>query len=162
MTSFRIPPHIGWPMAIVGLLSLSVIASLVTVYASRSDGGAQVIEDYYHKAATWDSTHALQTASDALGWQVDATAEPAQDTARVIRLHILNKDGEPVTGLQGTINAFRPQQAQRVDQSALTETAPGLYQQQLSMLQTGLWDIELNATHDGTPFLKRIRLEVTR
>lgn len=149
-------------MAIVGLLSLSVIASLLTVYASRSDGGAQVIDDYYHKAATWDSTRALQAASDALGWQVDLTTEPANGTARLVQLHIRNQDGTPVTGLQGTINAFRPQQAQMVDETTLVETEPGVYQQQLTMPQAGLWDIEISATRGDQPFLKRIRLEVTR
>jgi nitrogen fixation protein FixH len=149
-------------MAIVGLLSLSVIASLLTVFAARSDGGAQVIDDYYHKAANWDSTRALQAASDALGWQVDLTAEPAQGTARIVRLHLQNKHGEPVIGLQGTISAFRPQQAQMVDEAALIETEPGVYQQQLTMPQPGLWDFEIDATRDGTPFLKRIRLEVAR
>lgn len=149
-------------MAIVGLLSLSIIASLLTVFAARSDGGAQVIDDYYHKAANWDSTRALQAASDALGWQVTFATESAEGTARVVRLHVQNKYSEPVIGLQGTISAFRPQKAQMVDQTVLVETEPGVYQQQLTMAHTGLWDFEIEATRNGTPFLKRIRLEVTR
>lgn len=156
----RIPPHIGWPLAIVGLLSLSVVASLLTVFAARSDGGAQVIDDYYHKAATWDSTHALQASSEALGWQIHITTESTEGTARFIRLQVTSQDAQPVTGLHGTLAAFRPHLAQIIDETELIETAPGIYQQAINMAQPGLWDFEIRAIHDNTPFSKRIRLEV--
>ena len=149
-------------MAIVGLLSMSVIASLLTVFAARSDGGAQVIDDYYHKAATWDSTRTAQAASDALEWKIEFPCEPADSTTRIVRLRVQTQQGEPMSGLQGTMNAFRPQHAPRVDQTALVEKEPGVYEQPLAVQESGLWDFEIAATRDGTPFLKRIRLEVER
>ena len=39
-----IPPHIGWPLFIVLLLLMSMTAAIVTVIASRSDGGVRLVE----------------------------------------------------------------------------------------------------------------------
>ena len=39
-----IPPHIGWPLMVILLLAMSVTAAIVTVVASRSDGGVRLVE----------------------------------------------------------------------------------------------------------------------
>ncbi len=39
-----IPPHIGWPLLVVMLLLMSLVAGIVTVIASRSDGGVRLVE----------------------------------------------------------------------------------------------------------------------
>lgn len=39
-----IPPHIGWPLFIVLLLLMSVVAGVGTAVLANSDGGARPIE----------------------------------------------------------------------------------------------------------------------
>ena len=39
----------------VGLLLLGIVTTLGTLFAAHSDGGAQVVEDYYQKAVDWEA-----------------------------------------------------------------------------------------------------------
>ncbi len=158
----KLPPHIAWPLFIVGLLTMSVVTVTITVMAARSDGGAQVIDDYYQKAVNWDETAALQAASDALGWQADVAVGPADADARPVEITLRDREGLPIEGAEGTIRAFRPQRAGVVAESPLMATeTPGLYRQTFPINQAGLWDFEIVATQDSLRFQTTIRKEIT-
>ena len=58
----RIPPQFLYPGIVVGILSMSVIAHIYLVVQASSDGGAQVVPDYYEKAQAWDSQQAHEAA----------------------------------------------------------------------------------------------------
>ena len=160
----KLPPHITWPLFIVGLLSMSVVTVVITVVAARSDGGPQVIDDYYQKAVNWDETAALQAASDALGWQAELVIplNPPQTTPRLVEVTLRDREGRPVAEAQGTIRAFRPHLAEAVAEHPLTAApeTPGLYRQSLPIHQAGLWDFEIIATQDSLRFQTTIRKEV--
>lgn len=161
---FRIPPHVAWPLFVIALLSLSVVTVTITVVAARSDGGAQVVEDYYQKAVTWDEKQALQAASDTLGWQVSLTVEPAPALGqpRPVTLLVIDRTGAPVDDLQGTLTAYRPQFARPVAEHPLAavEGTPGVYRHALPITRPGLWDFDIVATRDTLRFHTRIRREV--
>ncbi len=160
----RLPPHIAWPLFVIALLSMSVATVTITVMAARSDGGAQVVEDYYQKAVNWDETAALQAASKALGWQVDVTVSSAsgEATERAVEIVVLDRDGQPVEEAQGALRAFRPHRAEVIAERRLTAVpdTPGLYRQTLPIQQAGLWDFEITATKDSLRFQTTIRKEV--
>ena len=163
MKRLHLPPHIAWPLFIVGLLSMSVATVAITVVAARSDGGPQVIDDYYQKAVNWDETVALQAASDALGWQAEVVILPSHEASRPVEITLRDREGLPITEAQGTIRAFRPHRAEAVAErplSAVTET-PGLYRQAFPIQQAGLWDFEIIATQDSLRFQTLIRKEIT-
>lgn len=161
-----IPPHIGWPLLVVCLLGISIGASMVTVFASRSDGGAQVIDDYYEKAVNWDATQANQAASDALGWTTTLHLEPLQPSGlRMLELTVRDSTSAPVTNLSGTVKLFRPDQAGAVATIPLSEASetPGVYRQQVPLSDPGLWDVQVLAARDGTPvYQTTLRHEVSR
>lgn len=146
----KIPPHIAWPAFVVGLLTLGVATTFASLIASRSDGGAQVIEDYYQKAVDWDARQALQEASDALGWQV--TLSPHVDGDRAaLALTFHDADGRPLDGLKGTVRGFRPQNADVQFEAPIEATGPGRYSAAFPAPRTGLWDFEVTAhTPDAT------------
>ncbi len=164
MKRLRLPPHITWPLFVVGLLSMSVATVTITVMASRSDGGAQVVEDYYQKAVNWDETAALQAASAALGWQIELTvaATSADEEGRPVEIMLRTRDGQPVDQARGAIRAFRPHRANVVAERTLVavDGTPGLYRQTLPIQQTGLWDFEITATQDSLRFQTTIRKEI--
>lgn len=161
-----IPPHIGWPLLIISLLGISIGASMVTVYASRSDGGAQVIDDYYEKAVNWDASQASQAASDALGWTTTLHLEPSQPSGlRMLVLTVHDSTAAPVTNLRGTVKLFRPDQAGAVATIPLSEApkAPGSYRQLVPLTDPGLWDVQVLAVRDGAPvYQTTLRHEVSR
>ncbi len=58
----RIPPQILYPGLVVGILVMSVIAHIVLLVKASSDGGAQIVPDYYEKSKTWDDDQARVAA----------------------------------------------------------------------------------------------------
>lgn len=46
----KIAPHIFWPGLVITILLGSISSAVVLVVASRQDGGAQAIPDYYQAA----------------------------------------------------------------------------------------------------------------
>ena len=161
--NLRLPPHIAWPAFVVALLLMSFTAVLLTVLAARSDGGAQVIDDYYEKAAAWDETMAEQAASEALGWQADVAIVIAEDGHRAVVVTLHDAHGEPLDRLAGTVRAFRPHLARAVAMHPLTPTdTPGVYRQPFRLDEPGLWDFEVVAVRDGARYQTTIRKEVSQ
>ena len=58
----RIPPHILYPGLVIGILTMSVTAHVYLIVMAASDGGAQVVPDYYEKAQSWDAEQARVAA----------------------------------------------------------------------------------------------------
>lgn len=160
----RLPPHIGWPLMIVGLLTLSISFCVVTVIAATSDGGAAVVEDYYARSTRWDEYAARRAASDALGWHAQVrvqAAEPASGLRPVV-LTLTDADGAPVTGLTGTVSLQRTQDATPSAVLPLQPAAgtPGRYRMLAPVPTTGLWDVEIDASRGDDAYLNTVRVEV--
>lgn len=58
----RIPPQILYPGMVIAILLMSVAAHVVLITKASSDGGAQVVPDYYEKSINWDSEQARAAA----------------------------------------------------------------------------------------------------
>lgn len=160
-----LPPHIIWPVFVVGLLVTSVIYSMSVVFASQSDGGVQVIDNYYEKAVDWDKQVALQHESDATGWEATLTFKPAgtSSEAHGLLLHVKNADANTLSGFQGVIRAKRPQTSGTVTELTIQETSitpEGSYLLSFAQAERGLWDFELDFVLDDVRFTKTIRKEL--
>lgn len=160
-----LPPHVGWPLLVVGLLSISISASVYTLFAAQSDGGPEVVSDYYEKGVHWDERRAARQAGDALAVTVDV--EPSTDPARhdtrlrPVVVTVRDSTGRPVDALRGSIRAFRPQIADPVATIPLSATeTPGVYRQMVPVTASGLWDFELDVTRDGQALATTVRVEV--
>lgn len=160
----RLPPHIAWPLFIVALLGMSITATVITVVLARSDGGAQIIDDYYQKAINWDEEVARQAASDALGWETQllVAAAPSGAPSQPVEITIHDRDGRPVEHLEGTVRALRPQRSEAVAEGPLTAVPeqPGVYRNAFPIHQAGLWDFEIVADRDTLHFQTVIRKDV--
>ena len=160
----RIPAHVAWPLAIILLLVAGVTSSMMIVFAARSDGGAQVVENYYEKAVQWDAHNQLLKSSEAAGWTVLLDFKPAtsQQTDRALTLQFNDRQGNPITNLTGTIKAYRPQNTQAIATMALQHLpeTPGLYEMAFPRATRGLWDFEINVVQDTFKFRKVIRKEL--
>ena len=58
----RIPPQFFYPGIVIAILAMSVAAQSALFVSATSDGGAQVIPDYYEKASNWDAEQARAAA----------------------------------------------------------------------------------------------------
>ena len=159
-----LPPHIAWPLFVVCLLVLGVGMGMWVVFASLSDGGAQVVENYYQKAVEWDDRNQLVQESNAIGWvvilaYVQGTSE---EMPAGIEIRFEDKEGQPVTGLQGVVRMYRPQTTKALVELTLASVPgrPGIYWQSFTSASAGLWDFEIAVERDSFRFLKTIRKEL--
>ena len=159
----RIPPHIAWPATIIGLLLLGMVWSFGVVAASLVDGGAQVVDNYYARAITWDKDAEVRKKSDALMWDIsiELISSDDRESPHAVNISIQDRHGEPVSDLVGTVRVFRPHQADVVTAPELTPVpgTPGVYNQPLPMAGPGLWDFDIDAYRDTLHFVKKVRTE---
>ena len=157
----HIPPHIGWPLLIAAFLLMSVGISLTALLLAGSDGGAQVIDDYYQKGVQWEETAAQLAASEALGWTVELTVSQQQEVPglRQLNVSIVDREGHGVSGLRGTVRIFRPQNVKAVSEMPVLPVPDqvGGYQQMVPINTEGIWDFELRLERDGRIYSDRIR-----
>jgi len=145
----RIPSHILYPGMILSLLGMSIVVGFVLVYAAKSDGGAQVMPDYYEHAVHWDAEEAVRRDSRALNWQVQLSlGDNAQGT-----LTVRDRNAQPVEGLEGEVHLRRPQLAEDLAVAELVADAEnaGTYTFEAPAYAPGYWDVILQAELDGTP-----------
>lgn len=160
---WSLPPHIAWPMFVVGILLMSVCAVAATVFAANSDGGVQVIDAYYDQSVNWDENAEAQATSDRLGWTTTLRVLPVDSNSlRPVEITVRDGHGAPISGLRGTVRLERPQLAKSVTELPLAadSTEPGVYRLMAPINAAGLWDFHLRATHDGNAYLTVIREEV--
>lgn len=160
----QIPPHVAWPAFIVALLLLSVGTSVGTLVIAGTDGGAQIVDDYYQQGVRWDETAARRAASEALGWTVEVVVQPTglQEGLRTVDVVVRDRAGQGVDGLQGMLRASRPQHAAAVAALPLQPVPgeAGLYRQQMPVAARGIWDFNVEATRDTLVFVETVRVEV--
>ncbi len=159
-----VPPHIAWPLFVVCLLVLGVGIGMWVVVASLSDGGAQVVENYYQKAVEWDDRNVLVRQSDAVGWKVtlEYVAAVSADKPGGLEIQFQDAEGQPITGLKGIVRAYRPQATKALGELTITGVPgrPGVYTDAFPAASAGLWDFEIEVERDGFSFRKTIRKEL--
>lgn len=157
-----VPPHIAWPAFVIALLLLGIGSAFEALFAARSDGGAQIVENYYDEALGYDETRAAQAASDALGWGAAVSVEACEGGLCPVEVVVRDRDGAPVDGLVGVVRASRPQDATAAARLPLAPTeTPGVYRQMMPIAQAGLWDFAIDAQRGGDRFLTTVRYDLT-
>ena len=160
----HLPPHVAWPAFVVALLLVSIGVSAAVLIATGTDGGAQIVDDYYRKGVDWDATAARREASAALGWTARVAVQSfgAAEGLRTVDVVVHDRDGRLVEGLRGTLHVSRPQFARTVVELPLQASpdVPGLYRQQVPVDDAGLWDFDVVAVRDSVEFIETVRVEV--
>lgn len=101
----------GWPAFIVLLLVSSVVMMSLVVMAARSDGGAQIVSDYYEQAVRWDSLASMRDAAAARGWTAELALERNGD-ALTGSISIMDSTGSPLSFDTAHFTVSRPQYAE--------------------------------------------------
>ena len=155
----RIPEKYFWPGMIIGILSFSVIANILLVMASRSDGGAQIIDNYYEKAVKWDEHQADLKRVSEMGWDVQILVGPHAEK-RAIRFVMQDKNGTPLSGLTPHVVVTSPAKLEPIADVELVPAGPGVYATEITIPHNGFFDFELTAPLGDGDFVTRKRVEV--
>ena len=151
-------PFSPWPFAVVGLLVANAALAFFALYMSRSDGGAQVVDDYYRQAVAWDSVAAARNETVESGWRLTVIDPASADTT--LRVRVTDPAGVPVTSLVGTLTIRRPHLTVPLTRSRVfTDATDGVYVARVHLVEPGLYDIDVDLTDGRTRFRPTVRFE---
>lgn len=141
-----------WLLAIAGLLAANVAAmAILAVVAHR--GGAQVIPDYYARAAHYDDELASSSQSQALGWRVAVTV-----AGDAIDATVVDAAGAPIDGAAVHLTGYQRAHAAEVVDLALAATATGHYRGTLPG-RRGWYDLVARVDARGAHYTHRLVVE---
>ena len=152
-------PGALWPIAIAGVLALTVGANVAVFIAARDPHAAAIEPDYYRKGVAWDSTMAEQRRSDALGWHVDADLLDASRAGARLRVTLADRDGRPVDGARVRVEAIHNLQADERVRAEIGGGGQGVYEAVLPLRLAGMWELRLEATRGNEHFVTSLRRE---
>lgn len=133
-----------WVSVIVGFLGLQVLIGIASIVLALSDPTVAVIPNYHQSALDWDVTHRSRQLAEQLGWEIDYNVVPSEQAGqRSLLVSILDRDRQPLSGLNVSAKLYRHARAGEVDQFKLKAVADGNYQADTKLNERGLWQIEL-------------------
>lgn len=146
-------PFSPWPLAIVGLLVANAALAFFALYMSRSDGGAQVVPDYYSRAVAWDSVAASQRLTEASGFSMRVVDAHRPDS---IYFLVTDATGEAAHDVSGTITLRRPHLTESLGKFDVDGNPFGVA---VRFSGAGLFDADAALTVGGVPFEPSLRFE---
>jgi len=137
-----------WPIAVVGVLMLSLVICGTTLYFAATDASFSVESNYYARAVAWDEHMAEQRRSDALGWsakvEVMSEAEGAEADHRRLRLVLTGPDGGAIEGAQiGGVLFHRARRRFEIE-PVFADVGGGVYVAMVPMGRAGYWELRLD------------------
>ncbi|MBL0173335.1 MAG: FixH family protein [Gemmatimonadaceae bacterium] len=154
-------PGMGWPIGIVAILSITVIANLVVMRVANNDPSFAIEPDYYKKAVAFDSTIAEERRSATLGWTATSTIVAGDSAGRpMLTVTLLDAQQRPVQGATVSVVALANIRSNDLVSATLTEVAPGRYQSLLAAHVAGQWEVRVDAVRGTDHFVASTRTDV--
>jgi hypothetical protein len=154
----------AWPIGIVLVILAFVTLDAALIATAFRDSATAPEEQYYEKALQYDRLHASSLRSTEAGWSAGVSVAPVPLPAMPRRVDVVvrDKQGQPVTGLLGTLTAVRPADARLSNSAALLEVPEeqGTYRLLLKVPARGLWEFQLDARKAGEDYRMIIRQDV--
>lgn len=156
-----------WPWLLAAGLLATVTVNTVMLFAANSDrNGVAVEPDYYRKAVAWDSTLALQSESNALGWRADATVSrddrptASLTTAGNVTVTLTDRTGAAVTGVDVAVTLIHNTAPNDRIAIPLKENAPGVYSAFSRLSYLGRWELRVLASRGSERFASILHPEL--
>lgn len=149
-----------WPLALAGVLGVTVAANVFLLYAANDRNAAIVEPDYYRKAVAWDSSAAQAARNADLAWRLDAAILPLDaDGAGLVQMRIAWPDGTPLAGARVGCTAIHNLDAARRPHAETVLDADGTGTVSLPLGRAGLWELRVTATLGERRFTATLRRE---
>lgn len=146
-----------WPLAIIGVLAVTVAANVVLLVAAGDPKSAGMEPDYYRRALAWDSTMAETRHNQALGWQLDAGLGETAPDGTPLAVRLTDAAGLPLDGAAITVEAIHNRDPMRPVRARLAAGAAGDYRTLLPLAHRGLWELRFTVERSGERFTARLR-----
>jgi nitrogen fixation protein FixH len=151
-----------WPIAIVGVLGVTVAANVVLLVAAGDPKSGGMEPDYYRRALAWDSTMAEARHNEALGWRLEARLGQAIPAGWPLMVRLTDPDGLAIPEAAISVEAIHNRDPLRPVRARLDGGAGGDYRVVLPLTHRGLWELRFAAERHGERFTARLRLDTER
>jgi len=148
-----------WPIAIVGVLVVTVGANAVLLYQASDRDAAAVEPDYYRRAVAWDSTLAQRTRDAALGWRLAADLGVPGPEGTPLSVRLTDARGAVLADAAITVEAIHNAEGSRRLRAALRPGSDGAYVALLPLARRGLWELRFEVVRHGERFTAALRRE---
>jgi len=148
-----------WPLAIVGVLAVTVAANVLLFAAANAPGTAVAERDYYRRALDWDRTQAERARSAALGWRAAAVFRGAAPGRARLEMRLADTTGAPVVGAAVELEGVHNLAADAPRRWRLAEAEPGLYTTEVDLPFAGRWELDVTATRGADRFVSVLHAE---
>ncbi len=146
-----------WPIAIVGVLVVTVAANAVLLFEAGDREAAAVEPDYYRKAVAWDSVLAQENRNAALGWRLQAELGAVTPSGTPLIVRLSDARGLPLADGDLAVEAIHNREATHRVRATLSPTADGVYAATLPLAHRGLWELRFTAVRAGERFTATVR-----
>jgi nitrogen fixation protein FixH len=151
-----------WGTLVVSLLGLQVAGGIMAIMLATGDASVAVVPDYHQKALHWDDEVALQTASQALGWDCDVSQIDEGAAVAGLRITITDGDSRPVELASGELQIYRHARAAEVRRVKVPAGALGMFELGGCLDADGLWQVTVDVSdRAGHRFAETFELYVT-
>lgn len=148
-----------WPWIVIGLLTVTVVASMYTLYIAASTTDSLVADDYTKQGRGINQRLAKDKEAERLGVVLQTQWSRIDGDLIRIKVHFKAADTAALTPDYLKMQLAHPTLASRDISASLVQIAPGIYQTQISNLGNGNWH---SAIEDANGRWRvRGRLEVT-
>ncbi|KAB2913361.1 MAG: FixH family protein [Hyphomicrobiaceae bacterium] len=128
-------------LAMVVFFGIVFAVNGIFLYSALSTYTGVVAQEPYRKGLQYNQRIGEGAKQDALGWREDVRVD-----RQGVTLRLVDRDGQPVTGLKVAGFIGRPSTNQQDIRVALREANAGIYSVQLETLQAGSWIVNLEAS----------------
>ena len=143
-----------WVLAIVGLLGGNALAMVLLLVSARSGGGAQVIPNYYERAARFDDTLDQAARNRALGWKIAVAIEG--DT---VTIDARGSTGAPLAGARVRVAGHHRSQVAHGFELEAAAIVPGRHRAVVPG-PIGHHDLTIAVEHGGARFVESATVDV--
>ncbi|MFI4915359.1 MAG: FixH family protein [Phycisphaerales bacterium JB060] len=139
-----------WPLAVVCILTVSMVVCGITVVAAVSDPSYAVEDDYYQKAVDWDHAREIEIASERLGWNADAVLTTGDG---ILAVTLEDAEGQPITGASVRAVVFHHARRGDARELVLQSQDNGRYTAVLHRPREGQWQVRLRVSRERHQFV---------
>lgn len=150
-----------WPFGIAFAFLIVISVNMYFLWQSIQTPHELVAKDYYAQSLAYEQVIQAEALTAKNQWQFDISyRHQGQNT--LVSVNLKDKEQTPISGVQGSLVAYRPSDVQEDAKGQIQEVSVGRYETSLPSLSSGLWEIKMMFTdsNDTLIFYKKYRLHI--
>lgn len=149
-----------WPVAIAGILGLTVAANVWIIRLANDDPSFAVEPDYYQKGLRWDDELAQRERNQRLGWRLLPIIAPiVRGAGADLRVELRDARIQPIGDASIVVTAMHVARAADPVEVTLRPEADGRYEAIVPLERPGLWELRFDVHRGSDRFTATERLD---